>query len=219
MQKSVDIYIPTYGRSDKMAGVMANIDQNTPLPHRVVFIVEADDTHSMEKVQNLSKFVVNHRSRTYAGAMNSAWEELQSDLFFCGADDLDFKPGWLEEALKCMEESGKRVIGTQDLHNPEVIAGEHATHFLVAGSYIKDFTGTIDQTFPVLYEYDHNWTDREFILTAKKRDEFKMCTTSVVEHLHFTFGLSQMDATYEKSRKHIVEDQKLYEERRAKWQF
>jgi GT2 family glycosyltransferase len=217
MEKAVDIYIPTYGRADKIMGVLENIDKNTLPHHRVIFVVEQDDTRSMEVVQTLSKFVVNHRSRTYAGAINSAWEERQSDYFFCGADDLDFKLGWLEEALKCMEESGKRVIGTQDLHNPEVIAGEHATHYLIDGSYVKEHTGTIDQTFPVLYEYDHNWTDREFIGTAKFREEFKMCTSSVVEHLHFSFGLSRMDATYEKSRKHITEDQRLYEERRGKW--
>lgn len=216
MEKIVDIYIPTYGRADKIMGVLDNIDKNTLPHHRVIFIVEEDDTHSMEVVQTLSKHVVNHRSRTYAGAINSAWEERQSNYFFCGADDLDFKSGWLEEALKCLDKK-HRVIGTQDLHNPEVLAGEHATHYLIDGSYIKELTGTIDQTFPVLYEYDHNWTDREFIGTAKYRGEFKMCPTSVVEHLHYSFGLSHMDATYEKSRKMIHEDQRLYEERRGKW--
>jgi hypothetical protein len=213
---SVDIYIPTYGRADKLPGVLANINENTSSPHEVVFIVEEDDIHTMNKVFNLSRFVINKRSKTYAGAINSAWEEMQSEYFFAGADDLDFKPGWLEEAMKCMDET-HRVIGTQDLHNPEVLAGEHATHYLIAGSYIKEKTGTIDQTYPVLYEYDHNWTDREFIGTAKFRGEFKMCPTSVVEHLHFSFGLSHMDATYEKTRKHITEDQRLYEERRGLW--
>jgi glycosyltransferase involved in cell wall biosynthesis len=213
---SVDIYIPTYGRADKLPGVLANIEENTKPDHRVVFIVETDDTHSIAMVEKLGKFVINKRSKTYAGAINSAWEELQSDLFFCGADDLDFKPNWLEEAMKCLDEK-HRVIGTQDLHNPEVIAGEHATHYLIDGNYIRDLTGTIDQTYPVLYEYDHNWTDREFIGTAKFRGEFKMCPTSVVEHLHFSFGLSRMDATYEKTRKHITEDQRLYEKRRDKW--
>jgi len=182
-----------------------------------VFIGETDDTATIEMVKSLGQMlVINHRSGTYAGAINSAWEELQSDYFYTGADDLDFKSGWLEEALKCMDE-GHRVIGTQDLHNPEVLAGEHATHYLVAGSYIKEYTGTIDQSYPVEYEYDHNWTDREFIGTAKFRGEFKMCNASVVEHMHFTFGLSHMDATYEKGRKKLSDDQRIYEGRRSMW--
>lgn len=212
----VDIYIPTYGRADKLAGVLDNIDKNTSTPHRVVLIIEEDDTHSLEKAKSLGVFVINKRTKTYAGAINSAWEELQSDYFFCGADDLDFKAGWLEEAVKCLDNT-HRVVGTQDLHNPEVIAGEHATHYLIDGNYIKENTGTIDQSYPVLYEYDHNWTDREFIGTAKFRGEFKMCNESVVEHLHFIYGLSKMDATYEKTRKHVNDDQRLYEERRGMW--
>ena len=213
----VDIYIPTYGRADKLPGVLANIESSTKYPHRVIFILELDDIHSIRRVKELGLVpVINRRSHTYAGSINSAWETLHSDAFFCGADDLDFKPGWLEKAVEAVE-TNKRVIGTQDLHNQEVIAGQHATHYLVVGSYIEDGLGTIDGSYPVEFEYHHNWTDREFIGTAKFRGEFKMCGESVVEHLHFTFGLSQMDATYEKSRRHISEDQALYESRRDKW--
>lgn len=208
----LDVYIPTYGRGIKLNDYYEHIKANTP-DCRVVFIVEDDD--GLSKSAKCDKLVINKRGRTYAGAINSAWEELQSDLFFCGADDLRFYPGWAEIAISKMVNLIK-VVGTNDLHNPEVLAGEHATHYIINGEYIKK--GQSIDGEPVLPEcYDHNYTDREFIGIAKNNGVYNSCLESVVEHLHFTFGLSQMDATYRKSRIKVDADQNTYESRRDKW--
>ena len=67
----VDIYIPTYGRADKLPGVLANIESSTTYPHRVIFILELDDIHSIRRVKELGLVpVINRRSHTYAGSFN-----------------------------------------------------------------------------------------------------------------------------------------------------
>ena len=142
---------------------------------------------------------------------------MHSEVFLAAADDLKFYPGWEIEALKKMIDPIK-VVGTNDLHNPEVLAGEHATHYLIKGDYIKNVGGVIDKSAPVLPEcYSHNWTDREYVGTAKFRGVFTPCLESIVEHLHFTFGLSQMDDTYRKTRVGIEPDRIMYEQRRDLW--
>lgn len=212
----VDIYIPTFGRGEKLKDYAAHIRSVTS-DCRVVYIVEETDELSKDTAQCADIVVFNKRSKTYAGAINTAWDELQSDQFFCGADDLRFNPDWLPIAQSKMVDPIK-VVGTNDLHNEEVKRGEHATHYLVSGDYIETVGGNFTPGEPVLPEvYSHNYTDREFIGIAKFRGVFTPCVESVVEHLHFTFGLSQMDDTYRKTRELADHDSHVYEERRAQW--
>jgi len=214
----VDIYIPTFGRSQKLKDYISRVEEFTKGQHRIVCIVERNDMISYEEAVKAGAIaIINHRTPNYAGAINSAWECLNSDAFFAGADDLRFDGKWLEKSLEKM--SGDfLVVGTNDLHNQEVQRGEHATHYLVSGEYIRKIGGVVDGSAPILFEgYDHNWTDREFIGTAKHRGIFTPCTESVVEHLHFTFGLSPMDETYKKTRRRADADGALYQERKHLW--
>lgn len=215
---TVDIYIPTFGRSQKLREYISHVRESVSEQHRVVCIVERHDMDSYnESVAAGAITIINHRTPNYAGAINSAWECLLSDAFFAGADDLRFIPGWLDWALDLMTDK-TQVVGTNDLHNQEVVRGEHATHYLVDGKYIKDQCGVIDKGAPVLFEeYDHNWTDREFIGTAKYRGAFSPCLESLVEHLHFTFGLSKIDETYKKTRLRVDADGALYQKRKQLW--
>jgi len=211
----IELFIPTLGRSDRLANIQAQIDSVTVTDHRVWFIVERHDLTSIDACRNNKLFfIINHRSPSYAGSINSAWDCLQPDLFFAGADDLVFYKDWDIKALEKINDFA--VVGTNDLHNGEVLAGEHATHYLVRGDYIR--SGQSLDGEPVLPEvYSHNYTDREYVGIAKFKGQFTPCVESVVEHLHYTFGLSQMDATYKKTRVGVDQDQRIYEQRRVKW--
>lgn len=159
------------------------------------------------------------KGKSYAEAINLAYQECvdagrePTDWFFCGADDLRFEENWIQEALHTHEKTGARVIGTNDLHNIDVVAGNHATHYLVQYGYIEDQVGTFDHSFLVLYTYKHNYTDTEFIKTARSRGEFYYSPHSVVEHMHPGFGLNTIDAGYEKSRDTMSEDKVVHDQR------
>jgi hypothetical protein len=160
--------------------------------------------------------------KSYAEAINLVCKKMKEirsdhDWFFCGADDLLFYENWDVEALKVAEETGKSVIGTNDLHNPQVIAGTHATHYLVKYGYIKSPGGTIDDPDKVLHEYIHNYTDTEFIETAKFRNQFAFAPKSIVEHLHVVWGLASMDAVYEKSLGTSRQDEVTFNQRKHLW--
>jgi hypothetical protein len=109
-----------------------------------------------------------------------------------------------------------KVVGTNDLANPDVLAGSHATHYLVARDYATN--GVVDAPGLMLYEgYDHNWTDTEFIETARHRGVFMPCLASVVEHRHWAWGKASMDETYSKGCRNERVDQMHFLERRALW--
>lgn len=218
MAETVDILIPTYGRADRLAAVAANIHDATEVDHRVVFIIEDVD---LKATRHLGlDVIVNDHEPNYAGACLTGYERTTAPYLFCGADDLRFHPGWDRAALAAMAALPHlRVVGTNDLCNPYVAAGMHSTHSLVDRRYLDEVGGTVDagpgSFLPTCYT--HQFTDTEFIGTAKMRAVFAPCLDSVVEHLHWSLGLTPEDATTAKTVAHLDDDAALYDERKDLW--
>ncbi len=197
--KSVAIFIPTYKRAHKLIKVYENAKNSSPQVTNVYFIIEKDDKESIDVIKkNQLPYFINERSRNYAGAINTAYLKTKEKYFFCGADDLDFKPGWLEICLKKMIDPIK-VVGTNDLHHHRFKRKHEigATHYLVLSE-----------------NYFHNYTDCEFIETARLRGLFAPCLEAIVAHLHFSLHLSPKDETYAKQDDTIRGDKILFLERR-----
>jgi hypothetical protein len=216
----IDIIVPTYGRWEQIGRVSRNIHEMTSEEHRVVWVIEDDDAASWRAVPASDVRVRNVRSKSYAGAVNTAVLASDADLWFCAADDVVFHEGWDTRALLCLD-GWFQVVGTNDLLNPYVRDGIHATHYLVARDYVTQYgSGVIDSDEPVLlFEgYDHNFTDTEFVGTAKARCRFRPCLDSVVEHRHHANGRAAWDATYRKGAAEVEQDRVLYELRRPLWQ-
>lgn len=216
----IDILIPTYGRAERIAAVAANIHTATTGRHHVWFCVERDDRASVDAAFDAEGMCVfNEGPRSYAGAINSAYRQVVGEYLFCGADDLHFEPGWDVEALALFD-GWAGVVGTNDLLNPYVLQGMHATHSLVARWYLDDIGGVVDEgPGSFLHEgYGHNYTDTEFIGTAKARARFRPCLTSVVRHLHHSAGFTPHDATHDKAEATYGADSELYDARRPLWQ-
>lgn len=221
----IDVLVPTFGRADRLAAVARNIREATAgVDHRVVFIIEDDDLASRDALHACAETHVcltNARARNYAGACNTAYHALDGDHLFAGSDDLRFHPGWAQEALaRLASNPWTQVAGTNDLLNPYVAQGTHATHYLIERGYLDREGGCVDEgPGSFLHEgYDHQYTDTEFIGTAKARARFLPCHESVVEHMHFLAGKSPHDDTYVRAYADEVKDSQLYDERRALWQ-
>jgi len=212
----VAVLIPTFGRAHRIPEVTTNVLESTEHAN-VYFICEADDQASIEAVTFTvgANLIINERKRNYAGAINTGVHATDEPYIFCGADDLWFHPGWYEEAKKVMRYP-IRVVGTNDLYNPEVLTGAHATHYLVNRWYA--YTGVPDRMGSTLCEeYEHNWCDTEFIAFATKRGVYAPCLTAIVEHRHWAWGKATIDATYDKGLRSEPKDRALFEQRKQLW--
>ncbi len=210
------ILIPTYHRAHKIADVTCNA-LNSVDQANVYFIVESDDHASINAVVDTvgANLILNRRKANYAGAINTGVIYTNEPYVFAGADDINFHQGWFETAMTLMKKPIE-VVGTNDLGNPTVMRGDHATHYLVSRNYATQ--GVADRDGVMLHEgYDHNWTDTEFIETAKWRGRFAPCLESKVEHLHVAFGKSCMDETYIKGMSNKEIDARLFQERSKLW--
>jgi glycosyltransferase involved in cell wall biosynthesis len=212
----IAVLIPTLGRPHNIKRVIDDLEPTAPRNLiDPIFIVEEHDTPTREAIEAIQRtYIINKRSPSYSGAINTAVEQTTHEHLFVASDDLHFNNDWHVPLLELAANYG--LIGTNDLHNHDVLSGSHATHYLVTREYAEQ--GTIDNSAPLLHEgYTHNYCDTEAVDTAKFRGQFRPCLESVVEHLHWAWGLANIDATYSKGSLHVNQDQALFTSRSHLW--
>lgn len=211
---TVAILVPVLGRPHRVSPLLTSIRATTPAPHRVLFIASPDDEDEISAIRAAGGEHIAVDGN-YAVKINSAVERTTEPLLFLGADDLHFHEGWLEAAAaKLTDTIG--VVGTQDLCNGRVIAGQHATHSLLARWYAE--LGTIDgQPGPLCELYPHEYVDDELVATAKARAAWAFAHDSVVEHLHPDVGKAPMDRLYAARRRRMRQGWWIFEERKHLW--
>lgn len=216
--KDVAVFIPTFGRPHELSRVVDNLYENTTSDlFDLYFIVEKGDQATIDAIKPLrAKMIINEGQPCYADAINTAYHKTREPYFFTGADDLGFYPEWLEQALSKMDDN-IAVVGTNDLGGIPIGEQRDSTHYLVKREYIKKQSGVVDMKDTVLYPYKHNWTDKEFIETARLRNAYVYCPDSKTEHNHWAWGKAQMDATYKRGNESSAEDERTFKNRQHLW--
>lgn len=226
MEPGVTILVPVLKRPHRVRPLCGSICSGTPRPRKILFIAEQGDVEAINAVEaameayrpGLVDLYREPDGSNYARKINDGARLAGTEWLFLGADDLHFRRGWLAACLRVHEATGARVIGTNDLCNPRVMAGLHSTHFFVHHSYLEE--GTIDQpaSRKLLFEgYPHEYVDDEFIKTARLRREYAHAGDAIVEHLHPMVGKAPMDELYEGMPARMKKGKKIYDERKALW--
>ena len=180
--KDIAIAIPVLGRQYHIDPLLESIHATTPNA-RVVFITSTNDTSGVvEYLKEIDQEVMEIRSKSvavgnnvwnfadYSRKINHAFRNTNEPLFFMGATDIKFTPGWFEWATGDITDK-YQAIGTKDGLNSRTMSGQHSTHSLITREYGE--RGTIDDPNCVLHEgYWHEFVDDEFCATAKSRGAF-----------------------------------------------
>ena len=213
------IVVPVLNRPDNVAPLIESIESATPEPHRVLFVADETDRDELAAIAaaGADVLVVPKSKVSYPCKVNEAYRSTDEPLLFLVADDVRFHPGWLTAALRKMDDV-IQVVGTNDLGNARVIAGDHSTHTLVTRAYCDDPGATADQAHAVLHEgYRHWYCDDELVGVAKTRGVFAAASDSVVEHFHPYHGKAKTDATYKLGERRRVDDRRLFRRRSRLW--
>lgn len=228
----VVIVIPVLDRPHRIGPLMANVAAATPEPYRLLFMATGNDHDELAALEaaGADHIVIPgaRRNGDYSVKTNLGARESDEPLIFTGADDLVFHPGWLAAAKRRLGTAQEwvtepfnpdaliGVVGTNDLGNPDVLRGLHATHSIVTRAYMDDF-GVVDEPGAIYHSgYDHNYCDVEMVETAKVRDAFVHAADSIVEHLHPSWHKAERDPIYELGIQNWREDNRLWRRRRRK---
>jgi glycosyltransferase involved in cell wall biosynthesis len=214
----IAILVPVLGRPHQIQPMLDSLAASTYSAYEVIFICSPGDATADVARKSGQKTIVadwEPGQGDYAKKLSLGYQHTEAEWLFQGATDLRFHHHWDAKALAAARHRGKLVVGTNDLGNPLVLRGRHSTHTLIARSYIENFGGTVDGTGVIFSEvYDHQFSDTEFIETAKRRHQFVFAADSIVEHLHPHWGKEERDSTYEKSERNYHNDRMLFMQRR-----
>jgi GT2 family glycosyltransferase len=211
------VIVPVMRRPQNAEPFMRSLRASTGLA-TVYAIADAgdDDTIAAWRAAGADVLVLDADGPgTFAHKVNAAYgfyPAAEPWLFLTG-DDVRFHPGWLDHAQAA---GGDRyhVIGTNDLANPRVLAGEHATHLLVRRSYVDEVGGSWDGPGVVAHEGFRHWfVDDEIVTAAKQRGAWAMALGSRVEHLHPLWGTAPADEVYALGQSHAKADAELFRAR------
>lgn len=223
--------VPVLNRPQNAAPLVANLRETTP-GVQILFLCSRGDRAEIEACDALCDYeglddVAVTIEAQVAGPGDFARKHNRGfrraalegfDWYMVAADDLTFHPGWWEACLARHDETGACVIGTNDGHNPNVMKGMYATHFLVNTDYAE--CGVIDDPTRILHEgYDHQSVDIEFCQTAIYRRTYAHAYAALVEHNHPHWDRAVMDSTYEKALRATAQDQALFNARRHMWRL
>lgn len=204
------VLVPVLNRPQNVAPLCESFVASKT-PGRLMFVVESGDTAELEAVYDACVkyepvcLFATSTARTWPEKINVAFTRGTNAewVLFC-ADDVTFHENWWEATAPLRAQPEIMVIGTNDLGNPAVMSGDHATHPLVRGSYL----GTVDNPEAIVHTgYQHWYVDNEFVITAKIRGVWAPCLAAVVEHNHPYWQKGEWDSTYEKGQQGAVLDQ------------
>lgn len=213
------VLVPVLNRPHRVQPLLESIAQATP-DARVIFICDPDDEGEIAAIHNFTlneppvvRTTLMLEGGSYAHKINYACEHSHEPLIFLGADDLDFRPGWLEKAMPHLRRA--EVVGVND-RIIRRLRPNHATHFLMTRAYAE--RPTIDgEPGPLCEAYSHWCCDDELIATATRRCAYVYTPDAWVEHLHPMNRRAADDETYRKGRANARADRGLFRQRSALW--
>jgi hypothetical protein len=194
--EQVAVIVPTMKRPQNAKRFMDTLRASTGLAN-VYPVIQDDDelTRKAWQLQGIEPLVSEGPS--FSEKVNIAFRATTEPWIFIVGDDVHFHPAWFDHALHLAKQSGCKVIGTQDLGSPRVMAGEHATHLLIARDYVDEQGASWDGPGIVCHEgYRHWFVDDEIVWAAKQRQVWAFAAGSVVEHMHPLWKKGEPDETY-----------------------
>lgn len=148
---------------------------------------------------------------SFAEKVNRGYEISEETWLLLVGDDVQFHRGWLDQAMATAAETNAQVVGTNDLGNPAVIAGAHATHMMIRRLYIDKLGASLDGPGIVCHEgYRHWYVDNEIVELARARGVWAPCLTAHIEHMHPLFGKGPVDETYRIGQEAAEADKALW---------
>jgi hypothetical protein len=219
----VDVIVPVLHRPQNVRTFMESLTASTGLA-TAWFVCEPGDVEEIDEIFKYGGEVIEFAG-SFAKKVNFAHEAtgLEPDAapwVFPVGDDVSFHAGWLDHAQFVAHAFGAAVIGTNDLGNPRVMRGDHATHMLLARNYVDALGGSWDDVGAgkICFEgYGHWYVDDEIVTAARQRGEFQMALGSLVEHMHPLFNKGDGDDVYAKGLESAERDRAIFEARLSKF--
>lgn len=203
----VTVIVPTVAeRIHNIPRLATTLRASTGLAELVLVV---DDEDHAAAAKEWGRTVIQPGS--FPVKVNAGYRHTDTPWIKVVGDDVRFRAGWLDHAQLVARLYGASVVGSNDLANPRVMAGAHATHWMIARDYIEEVGASWDGPGIVCHEGYHHWfCDDEIVTAARLRGVFQAALGSIVEHLHPITGRVETDEVYRRNDAHAEADRELF---------
>jgi hypothetical protein len=204
----VAVLVPTVHRAEMLVPLAANIARTTESPHRIYFVVEKWDADSIREAKRVKDAVlVAGEFGSNARAVNGGYRASREPFLAILNDDIRCTPGWDTAALAHMSDT-THIVGINQGN------GQCQSFSMVRRAYIQEHSGVFDEPDTLYHEYLSQYPDTEFAQYAQRRGVWEDAPDAVIQHLHWTFGLSDGNhPNYVKARDTFAVDHQAYTQR------
>lgn len=208
--REIAVIVPAMRRPHNVAPFMASLQATTDQA-TVYFVCDHGDTDQIKAVLDTdAQFIINwSSSTTFATKCNLGYRETEEPWLLFVGDDVRFHDGWAEAALKAGTQGA--FVSTNDLGNPRVMAGRHATHPMIARWWLDQHGASWDGPGTVCHQGYHHWyVDNEWTRVAQDAAEFVYAHDAIIEHLHPIWDKGDSDEVYRIGQSRAHEDSRTF---------
>ena len=204
----VAVIVPVLSRPQNVPTFMDSLRASTGLA-TAYFVCDHDDHAEQDAVRKHGGKVLL-KAGTFAQKANHGFRSTTEPWVLLVGDDVCFRPGWYDRALRA---AGERfhLVGTNDLSN---LNRDLAVHPLIRRTWADEHGLSWDGPGTVAHEgYGHCFVDNEWTAVAAQAKVLTFAPDAVVEHLHPLFAKADPDPIYEKGQATYTQDRELWEAR------
>jgi hypothetical protein len=217
MSDCLAIIVPVMKRPQNAHPFMASLRMSMSEPRTVYAICDSGDDPTLGAWAGEGAVtLLCPNGSTFPIKAQYGYEQTRSEWIMLVGDDVRFARGWWTEVMKvaCFNPEAQ-LIATNDMHNPFVTAGVHATHPVIKRSWVDESGASWDGPGHIVHTgYNHAYCDDEWSMKAKMEGVFAPALEARVDHLHPTWQQGPWDDVYALGIDQYGQDGQLYEERR-----
>ncbi len=203
----VSIIIPTRHRRASLQRSLDSLLRTTPADDREIIVVQDSDDWDEQLMSIYGDSVHWIRNEDPGRLGIDKWNlgaaQATGGWLVTGADDVEWLPGWLENALHTPNAG---YIGLNDGHSD---ARHFSTHYILSRSFAIDVLGGVLQ----IPDYHAWYSDVEVAERARLADRYAFAPDAVIKHHHPSWGDPQ-DEIYQRGSAYYAQDQDMYTRRR-----
>lgn len=219
---TVAVLIPSLGRCEQLRQRVTDLlqQQTVGVCMVVIIAVQSNDHDTIRVVNELMRHIpaggneIHAVERMPGTTAVDGWltafdyaRANDADWYVLGADDIEWQPGWLAEALRVADESGALVIGLNDGGHTDL--NHYAPHYMMHKLY-ADHMGFIPDGYKTW------WFDRDVCEAAQHLGLYAPAWDAVAVHHHPDWENVPVDSTYVQAMPLRDDDRLLYEKRKQK---
>jgi len=213
----VNIIIPTYKRFESLRKTMHSIKNSDYKKTFTTIVADGFDDRNDHFKDSQTNVIHNSERKGWIYSMNRVLKLIDGDLYFYGADDIQFYPDCISKLVKAMREvfpSGDGIVSTRQ---HMVISPDRIKYKKCGGAFGlmgRKFVDRFPDRTVFCPDYFHGGSDRELRDFAARTGLYHFCQDAIVVHDRMA-----RDETRKLRKEASPQDNKIRETRRERELF